>query len=84
MVKLNKIVNKFKINFVKNGIDPDEVNKAFGKANLDDLECLTDLFGVFSKSSTFYKEDDLETLKKYNVPDVVVDFYRNFEPQNLP
>lgn len=84
MVEFNEIVNKFKLNFIRDGISPNEANKAFGKANPADLEYLTDLFGTFSKSSTFYKEDDLESLKKYNVPDIVVDFYRNFEPQNLP
>lgn len=84
MIEFNEIINKFKLNFIRDGISPNEANKAFGKANSADLEYLTDLCGTFSESSIFYKDDDLESLKKYTVPDTVVDFYCNFKPQNLP
>lgn len=32
----------------------------------------------------FYKENDLENLKSFLIPETIGNFYRDFEPQNLP
>jgi hypothetical protein len=56
----------------------------FGKPNEDDLKYLTELYNTFNYYTTIYLDDELEILKDYRVPDVVLDFYRNFEPKEVP
>lgn len=84
MPDLNSTVQKIKKNLLRNGMGFAEVNEAFGVGEPSKLSYLTDLFRTFSYWSNFYKDDELEGLKKFTVPEVVLDFYRNFEPQYLP
>ncbi|MBU7319157.1 SMI1/KNR4 family protein [Paenibacillus oleatilyticus] len=78
------IINNFRLSLERNGMDSHEVKIAFREADLVDLNYLRDLYGTYSKSSSFYNEEDLKDLKKYVIPESVVDFYRVFEPNHIP
>jgi hypothetical protein len=60
------------------------VEVCFGKASEDELKYLTELYNTFNYFTTIYLDDELEILKDYRVPDVVLDFYRNYEPKEIP
>jgi hypothetical protein len=63
-----------------------DIDAAFGKADNKSLVFLSDLYKTFSScSSIYYAEDgELDELKNYIIPESVVGFYNEFEPQNLP
>jgi hypothetical protein len=50
------------------------------------LKVLTDLFGTFSYWSAVYRQndDELADLHHYRIPECIINFYREFEPGNIP
>lgn len=44
----------------------------------EDLEVITNLFKTYSFSNSVYDEDELTNLSNYNVPEIVIDFYKKF------
>ncbi|MEO3943971.1 SMI1/KNR4 family protein [Gorillibacterium sp. CAU 1737] len=84
MADMNSIVQKIKQTLLSDGMDTTEVDEAFAEAKLNDLTILTDLYGTFREGFVNDNDANLENLKKYSVPEGVVDFYRNFEPNSLP
>ncbi|WP_167397446.1 SMI1/KNR4 family protein [Lysinibacillus mangiferihumi] len=84
MKKFTKIIERFEQNIIRDGLEANEAKEAFGQAKPDDLNNFTLLYETFAKWSAFYEEKDLENLKSYSIPETIVTFYRNFEPQNLP
>lgn len=84
MKKFTKVIERFEQNLIRDGHEADEAKQAFGQAKPDDLNNITLLYETFTKWSAFYKENDLEDLKSFLVPETIVTFYRDFEPQNLP
>lgn len=80
----SQIINKFQRNFVRDGMNPDKVKGSFREANIEDLNYLLDLHGTYSESSLFYEKDALEELKNFTVNKTVIEFYRKYEPHNLP
>lgn len=84
MKKFTKIIERFEQNIIRDGQEANEAKQAFGQAKPDDLNNITLLYETFTKCSAFYKENDLENLKSYSIPETIVTFYRDFEPQNLP
>lgn len=81
---INEIVNKIRSNLLNSGISKNEVNAAFGLAINEDLKYISDLFETYSYWSQFYKKIDLSNLRYINMPEVVLDFYQNYEPKRLP
>ncbi|UKK99886.1 hypothetical protein [Brevibacillus brevis] len=79
-----QVITNFQRNFIRDGMDSNEVKGAFREANLADLNYLMDLYGTYSESSMFYEQDALEELKNYTVNNTVIEFYRKYEPHNLP
>lgn len=84
MKQFTNIIQRFEGNIIRHGLKPNEAKEAFGQANLKDLNNFTLLYETFAKWSAFYKEKNLENLKYYSIPETVVTFYREYEPQNLP
>lgn len=82
MIDYEVLTAKIKSNLIKEGSHPDDIE--FGKAKQSDLSYLTDLYGTYSYWSEFYRDDALETLKNYKVPESVIEFYSNYEPKWLP
>jgi len=84
MNKFTKVIERFEQNLIRDGQEDNEAKQAFGQAKPEELNNITLLYETFTKWSAFYKEHDLENLKSYSIPEPIVDFYRDFEPQNLP
>lgn len=78
-----EIVDRFKRTFEKNGAKEGET-PWFGKAAPEELACLTDLYGTFHSRNQVYLQDELESLRNYQVPETVLEFYRDYEPNHIP
>lgn len=87
MEKYRRIIENIKSFLKNNGCNDAIINKCFGRCeNEDKIKILTELYDVLSYwSSVYYKEDDeLSELKKYKVPINILNFYREFEPKEIP
>lgn len=84
MKDINEIVNTIKLNLINEGISKNEVDTAFGFAQREDLKYISELFETYVSWSSYYQEFELNYLKNVTVPEVIINFYRNFEPKRLP
>lgn len=80
----SKIVERFREVFIGNGAEEERDYPWFQPADKEQLTYLTDLYGTFSYWTQVYLDDELETLKNYKVPSIVVDFYEQYEPKDIP
>jgi len=79
-----KLMERFKNTFAKNGVTEELAGPFFGKADEEEIKYMTDLYSTFSYQSAVYLDGELETLKNYTMPKSVVDFYSMYEPKNDP
>lgn len=84
MKQFTNIIQRFEKSIIRNGLKPNEAKEAFSQAKPEDLNDFTLLYETYAKWSAFYKEKDLENLKSYSLPETIVAFYRDYEPQNFP
>ena len=79
-----KIIDRFKKVFEGNGAVEENDYPYFAPADKEQLTYLIDLYGTFNYWTQVYLDNELETLKEYKVPQVVVDFYAQYEPKDIP
>jgi len=84
MLNYEKVIERFKNTFAKNGVIENDDEPFFGKASNDRIVYMTELFETFSYWSSVYLNGELETLKNYAIPESVIEFYRLYEPKNVP
>lgn len=78
------IVNKFKNKFLKEGRSEEDIKHIFTKAQGDETEIITSLYKTYSYWSSVYEEEELTCLKNYEVPEKVVQFYKEYNPIGNP
>ncbi|MCB2362494.1 SMI1/KNR4 family protein [Clostridium estertheticum] len=85
MSNYKEITDRIKSRMMENGWNSNDAQNSFGHAEKDKLNYLMDLHATFSYWSSVYNENDLEELKKYKVPQSVIEFYQDYEPKgNIP
>jgi len=80
----SKIVERFREVFIGNGAEEEEDYPWFAPADKEQIKYLTELYDTFNYWTQIYLDDELEVLKEYKVPDLVVDFYSQYEPKDIP
>lgn len=83
-IDYTKVVERFKKVFEGNGVEEERDYPWFQPADKEHIAYLTDLYGTFSYWTQVYLDDELEILKDYKVPPIVVDFYAQYEPKEIP
>lgn len=83
-IEYSKIVERFRAVFEGNGAEEDENYPWFAPADKEQIAYLTELYDTFNYWTQVYLNDELEVLREYKVPDVVVDFYAQYEPKQIP
>lgn len=69
-------------NFSKNNDDPD--NFVVTKAGEQELKALTCLYENCCEESCIWDAEDLEYLKELKIPPQLIEFYKKFNPINVP
>lgn len=80
----DKIVNRLKVVFEKNGVKEESGFPFFQKAKPEDLECLLHVYDFFSYWTSVYLNDELNCIKEWVIPEHIIDFYKNYEPCQQP
>lgn len=78
------VIGRISRRLVQDGYSEVEAGEAFGPADSQDLECLTDLYATFGHNNAAYSVEEMADLKHLRVPPKVVEFYRLFDPKSLP
>jgi hypothetical protein len=78
------VVERIKKSLVAEGIDPMHLENAIGPAEEKDLRVLSHPYETFCAYHEVFWPEQLEPLKAYKVPEEVVEFYRHFEPKEVP
>jgi hypothetical protein len=78
------IIQKIQNSLLLKGYNQNDIAEAFGPAKEEKLHYLTDLFGTFAHCTEFYTEDDYINLTQIQLPDSIINFYRESEPHYLP
>lgn len=78
MKDISHIIEQIKKKIVNNSND--DISNLVKVPTMEELEVITDLFKVYSFSNSVYDEDELKNLLNYNVPKVIIDFYKGFSP----
>ena len=77
-------ISKFKKMLKGKGLAEVEIEVALRKAKDIDIRVLENLYKSMAEVSIVYSTDELEDIKKYSIPQEIVEFYRENEPNNLP
>lgn len=79
---MKDIADSLKNKLIKDGAQ--DVNNLFKKTTESELKVITDLYKTYSNSAlcNIYSDDDLDTLKNYNVPSKIVEFYKEHSSVN--
>lgn len=79
-----KVIERFRKVFNGNGAIESSEYPWFRQAVKQQLAYLTDLYETFNYWTQIYHDNELKTLKNYKVPQSVINFYEQYEPQNIP
>lgn len=77
-------INKFKKMLRDKGLAEVEIEVMLKRAKDIDIMTLKNLYESMAEMSIVYSEDELEDIKKYSIPDGIIDFYKQYEPNDLP
>lgn len=77
-------INKFKKMLKYKGLSEVEIEVILKKAKEKDVVILEDLYNSMAETSIVYSEDELSDIKKYSIPDEIIEFYKKYEPNDLP
>lgn len=78
MKDIKTIIEQIKQRIVNDSDVYDDISHLIKIPTSEELEVITDLFKTYRFSNSAYDEDEIENLSKYNVPPVVIDFYKEF------
>ena len=77
-------ISKFKKMLKNKGLAEVEIEVGLKRAKDIDIITFENLYGSMAEMSIVYSEDELEDIKKYTIPDEIIDFYKQYEPNDLP
>lgn len=87
MSEYKGIIEKIKLYLQRRGIEKECIEKSFVPCTDEHrLAALSKLYDFYSKWSAIFLEEDEELveLKDYELPESVLNFYRDYEPNELP
>lgn len=77
-------INKLKKMLRDKGLAEVEIEVMLKKAKETDIAVLENLYNSMAEMSIVYSEDELADIRKYSIPDEIIDFYKKYEPNDLP
>lgn len=77
MKDIKNIIEQIKKKIVDNNAY-DDISNLIKVPTKEELEVLTDLFKTYSFSNSAYDKDELKNLSNYKVPQIVINFYKEF------
>lgn len=77
-------ISKFKKMLKNKGLAEVEIEVGLKRAKDIDIMVLKNLYESMAEMSIVYSEEELEDIKKYTIPEEIINFYKKYEPNNLP